>query len=111
MRSNLNLVILEGVLRWPKYDTTDSGYQRFNATLALSKVSSTGRIEYDNIRLVAWGDLAEVLGVFPEGVRLRVTGTLVSRSYKKTCNGCGTPYKAYWYEVLVDNFILVSKHD
>lgn len=107
MSSDQNLVMLTGSLKYPEYNETANGYPRFNGKLQIRKEHRDGTTEFDGIRLCAWGDLAEVLGILPIGTKLKITGTLTSRSYKGSCRGCGGAQMKYWYEVLVDNFIVL----
>jgi len=112
MRADRNLVILTGKLKYGELSKVANEYSRFTGKIEVQKCAedlggTSLRKGTDLVGICAWGDLADALGEVQNGVRVQITGTLVSRVYSSPCQSCGTPTKKYWYEVLVDNFIKV----
>jgi len=112
MQGDRNLVILAGKLKYAEYSQVTNDYPRFTAKLEVKKCAedlggTATRWATDLIGICAWGQLADAMRDLQDGDRVQVTGTLVSRSYQGLCRKCATPATRYWYEVLIDNFVVV----
>lgn len=110
--SEQNFIELTGEVVYPEYIETQNGYPKFSGKIAVVKngVDKQG-VEYsskDYFRFVSWGELAKTMSDnLVSGINVKLNGRLSSRTYTSTCKNCGNPDKRYWYEVTVDNFIIL----
>lgn len=76
---------------------------KFNMKLANR---STGEEYVKTVNISAWEDIAEIIEQYPENVEATVVGTLRTSSYDRKCESCGSEYKSFWTEVVINEVVL-----
>ncbi len=63
--------------------------------------------KFQYVKIGAWGKIAEALAELPNGTYIKLFGHIEETSYDTKCKYCQGPSKAYWTNVVVDNFIVL----
>lgn len=99
----MNIVILEGYLEKTKMLVTDD-YILFTGNLSLPVGCSD---KFQNIRVKAWGDLAERLDN-NVGRFMKVIGSMENGFYNAGCYSCGVSIKRYTTDVCISSFKIIN---
>ena len=78
----------------------------FKANLAIP-TQNNGNFQY--IKIVAWGVLADGLAELSPGIFVKIHGHIEENSYNGKCRHCGGFDRKYWTNVVVDNFIKMEE--
>ena len=62
---------------------------------------------FQYIKVAAWGSLAESLSELSNNTWIKIHGHIEETSYDSKCKYCGGPAKAYWTNVVIDNYIVL----
>lgn len=100
-----NFVSLTGKIIRPKLKELDNNNFMFKATLAIPAQDGPGA-QY--VKLGAWGNLAEDIGMLRSGTYVKIHGHIEESSFKGQCRHCGGYDTKYWTEVIIDNFIILN---
>lgn len=96
-----NFVSLKGTIQWPELKVVgDNEYKLFKGKLS---IPIDGK--HQQVKISAWGDMAEALNNISKNSFIHVHGHIEERSYDSTCKHCKGPDKKFWTEVVVDNFV------
>ena len=99
--SGENFVKLVGKIKYKEFSYYND-YLNFKCKLAIPLGES-----FQFIKLSACGDIAEALNDLSEDTFIKVLGHIEEVSYDNKCRYCKGPYKSYWTNVVVDNFIVL----
>jgi single-stranded DNA-binding protein len=101
-----NFVSLVGKIERPNFKTVGQhNSSLFKANLAIPTQNDN---DFQYIKIVAWGTLADGLTEVSSGVFIKVHGHIEENSYNGKCRHCGGFDKKYWTNVVVDNFIIME---
>jgi len=104
MSDGENFVSLQGYIVYPSYkEVGDSNTSLLKGKL---QIPIDGRSQ--QIKISAWGTIAEALNELPSKTLIRIHGHIEESSYDSPCKFCKGREKKYWTEVIVDNFIKVE---
>lgn len=96
-----NFVKLIGIVKYKEVSTYNE-YLNFKCKLAVPINES-----FQYIKVAAWGSLAESLAELPNDTWIKLHGHIEETSYDSKCRYCNGPSKAYWTNVVIDNYIVL----
>ena len=96
-----NFVKLIGIIKYKEVSTYND-YLNFKCKLAVPINES-----FQYIKVAAWGSLAESLAELPNDTWIKVHGHIEETSYDGKCRYCNGSSKAYWTNVVIDNYIVL----
>jgi len=104
--SGENFVRLKGKITKPSFIEYPSGAKIFKCDLAIPT-------QYDNkfqyIKVYAWSPLADSLNELSSGSFIKVYGRIERTTYDGKCRFCGNKSTSYWFEVGIDNFVILKE--